>query len=825
MLCRNRADAIRVPTFFLLVLFICLWGCTRANPMFDGVEGDAGSWPDAGAPAAPELTSAADAPAGGDVVIGEAPAAAPRASAGHPRFASVGQKVYLDGSRSVVPAGCQLRWTADPQNPGSSTLSAARLPMLEVSALSPGGHRYTVTVACASGIVADTTAVYAFPVPLPTFPDRRFVYREGSVNGDNSLTGPKGRRFVFSPAQHPVVQGAITEVWLDVGGKRLKMSPSVGGPFVRWVPGAAASAEHAYWAFVGGNRYARAPVPVVQVQATSFQHTWRLRATAPLYRSFGGGAVSFGVYPHPGNATAAAITAGAGGEFLVAGKMSTPHRFYVVAFNHSHRSLPSMVTLPLRPAAPVGADLGVVYQIYLRQFADGDGDGVGDLLGLTAKLPYLGGLGVDTLLLMPIFASPGSVGLQSVPAGLSAVHADYGSRKDLGLMLRKAHALGMRVLVDLPLDRVHPTFSPCAKALGDPASPHAAWFHLFEGNSSWFGGGFADHASASPRFFAPGKLPSVALDVDHPDARAAMIRDAVALLDLDRDGKLDDGVDGFRLLGDGRVPADLWRQLAAAARQVSPKAALLGRVNGEAQELGQALNGAGLAAVEDTPFNRAVRRALRNHKAAGLYAHLVAWLKHYHKRGVVLPHATGDAGRVVTSLVGEGFGVAQAAATLALTAPGCPLLLAGDELGLLAQGGSDPERRYGGAFPWGSGDKHQAAEPGGAKLNKPPALPAQQANAHSLYAHHRGLIKVRRATRPLRDPAAPGYHYSELTDPGVFAMVRQSGKERALVVVNLTAAFKQVWFSERPKSTLLYRVGYGTGATLGPYGTHIYRLP
>ena len=128
-----------------------------------------------------------------------------------------------------------------------------------------GGHRYTAQHAsdplrilrrvehklrdvycdrsCASGIVADTTAVYALPVPLPTFPDRRFVYREGSVNGDNSLTGPKGRRFVFSPAQHPVVQGAITEVWLDVGGKRLKMSPSVGGPFVRWVPGAAASAD------------------------------------------------------------------------------------------------------------------------------------------------------------------------------------------------------------------------------------------------------------------------------------------------------------------------------------------------------------------------------------------------------------------------------------------------------------------------------------------------------------------------------------------------------------------------------------------------------
>lgn len=823
----NRAFAISA--ICIVLTLMSLAGCTRPNHVSDEIWSDAGAAVDGEvsvpAPDGARKTAQVDDTPWGEEVVDQVATPAPLASAGHPRFASVGEKVFLNGSRSRVPAGCTLRWRADPANPGISTVSPAKAPMLEVSVSNPGIYRYMVNVTCPAGSVTDVTAIYAFDKPVATFPEKRFVYRESSTPYDNSITGPKGRRYVFNLAQHPAVKGAVKEVWVEVLGERLKMVEGAGGTLSRWVPGASLADEHSYWAFVDANRYASAPAPSLRVRKAPFLYTWTVSATAPLYESFGGPAASYGLYAHPGNETTPSITAGVAGEFLITGAMTSPHRFYVVTTGNGRRSLPALITLPLPSVSAAKPDLGVIYQVYLRQFADGDGDGVGDLQGLSAKLKYLAhDLGVDTILLMQIFHSPGKMGLGSAPSDLSRVHADYGTTKQLGQLLRQAHALGLRVLLDLPLDRVHRSFAPFAKAVGDPASPAAGWFHFFGQNTAWFGAGFQGHASGSS-FFAPGDRPVVAVNLDHPDAREAMIRSAVAMLDLDGDGKLDDGADGFRLVNSGGAHQDLWRQLASAVGLVSPGAVLVGQRPGGARELGLALREAGLSAVVDTPFGRALGVALRTHKAQTLHAHLKVSLLHYLKHGVAIPRAMVDTSRVVTSLAGEGFGVAQAAATLALTAPGCPLILFGDELGLLAHSGNDPERRLGGAFLWGGKDPYQTSEPGGGPLNKPPSLQQQLADKYSIHAHYRGLIKVRRQVLPLRDPAAPGYHYSEFTDPGVFAMVRQSGSERVLVVVNLTASFKQVSFSERAKSTLLYRVGYGSGSTLGPYGTHIYRLP
>lgn len=808
------------------------WACTRPNYL-DGpaLPGDAGASPDSAILAAPSADASPDALRSdnalwADAVASEAASLAPLANAGQPRFAAVGQKVFLDGSRSRVPPGCTLSWKPDPNNPGVSTLSYAKLPMLEVSVSNPGIYRYIVSVTCQAGGVTDVTAIYAYDRAVATFPDKRFVYREESVPYDNTTTGAKGRRYVFDIAKHSTVVGPIKEVWIDVLGQRLKMAQSGSDTFSRWVPGASLAHEHSYWAFVDHNRFARALLPSVRVQKTTFSDTWKVTVTAPLYQSFGGPTVAYELYAHPGNGTTPVITSGASGEFLIAGKMTSPHLFYAVAFGQSHRSLPALITLPLASAVTASPDLGVIYQVYLRQFADGDGDGQGDLAGLTAKLKYLAhDLGVDTILLMPVFASPGQIKLESAPSDLSRVHLNYGTNKQLGQLFKQAHALGLRVLMDLPLDRVHPSFVPCAKALGNPASPTSNWFYFFQGNTTWFGAGFADQASGS-QFFAPGQRPALAVNLDHPDARLAMIRSAVAMLDLDGDGKLDDGADGFRLHSHGGATGDFWRQLSVAVRLVSPGATLVGRRHGEASELGRLLREAGLGAVIDSPFNRALRGALRAKKAHRLYAHLKESLQHTVKHGVVIPQASSElTGRVITNLGGEGFGVALAAATLTLTAPGCPLILFGDELGLMAQGGNDPERRYGGAFLWGGKDPYQTNEPGGGPLNKPPPLWQQTTNKYSIYSHYKALLKIRKLSLPLRDPRAPGYHYSEFTDPGVFAMVRQSGSERVLVVVNLTAAFKKVSFSEQSKSTLLYRVGYGSGSTLGPYGTQIYRLP
>ena len=90
----------------------------------------------------------------------------------------------------------------------------------------------------------------------------------------------------------------------------------------------------------------------------------------------------------------------------------------------------------------------VVYQIYPRSFADGNGDGMGDLRGVTEQLPYLEGLGVDAIWLSPFYKSPQADGGYDV-ADYRRVDPLFGSLDDFDEMLQEAHRRGMKVIVDL----------------------------------------------------------------------------------------------------------------------------------------------------------------------------------------------------------------------------------------------------------------------------------------------------------------------------------------------------------------------------------------
>nr|WP_298805280.1 glycoside hydrolase family 13 protein [uncultured Pseudokineococcus sp.] len=90
----------------------------------------------------------------------------------------------------------------------------------------------------------------------------------------------------------------------------------------------------------------------------------------------------------------------------------------------------------------------VVYQVVLRSFADGDGDGVGDVAGLRSRLPHLRDLGVDAVWVNPWYASP-MVDAGYDVADYRSVDPRYGSLEDAEALVREAHALGMRVLLDV----------------------------------------------------------------------------------------------------------------------------------------------------------------------------------------------------------------------------------------------------------------------------------------------------------------------------------------------------------------------------------------
>ena len=90
----------------------------------------------------------------------------------------------------------------------------------------------------------------------------------------------------------------------------------------------------------------------------------------------------------------------------------------------------------------------VVYQVYVRSFADSDGDGVGDLPGITSRLPYLRDLGVDALWITPFYTSPQHDHGYDV-ADYSDVDPLFGTLADADALLARAHDLGLRVIVDL----------------------------------------------------------------------------------------------------------------------------------------------------------------------------------------------------------------------------------------------------------------------------------------------------------------------------------------------------------------------------------------
>jgi alpha-glucosidase len=88
-----------------------------------------------------------------------------------------------------------------------------------------------------------------------------------------------------------------------------------------------------------------------------------------------------------------------------------------------------------------------IYQVYIRSFCDGNGDGQGDLLGLIEKLDYIASLGVDAIWLSPIHPSPNRDWGYDV-SDYEGIHPDYGSLADFGALIEKAHSKGLKVVLD-----------------------------------------------------------------------------------------------------------------------------------------------------------------------------------------------------------------------------------------------------------------------------------------------------------------------------------------------------------------------------------------
>ncbi|MBT2482870.1 glycoside hydrolase family 13 protein [Streptomyces sp. ISL-94] len=126
----------------------------------------------------------------------------------------------------------------------------------------------------------------------------------------------------------------------------------------------------------------------------------------------------------------------------------------------------------------------VIYQVYPRSFADSNGDGMGDLEGIRSRLPYLKELGVDAVWLSPFYASPQADAGYDV-ADYRAIDPMFGSLHDADAVIREAHELGLRIIVDLVPNHCSDQHEWFKQALREgPGTPLRERFHFRPGRGA-----------------------------------------------------------------------------------------------------------------------------------------------------------------------------------------------------------------------------------------------------------------------------------------------------------------------------------------------------
>ena len=119
----------------------------------------------------------------------------------------------------------------------------------------------------------------------------------------------------------------------------------------------------------------------------------------------------------------------------------------------------------------------VVYQIYPQSFKDSNGDGVGDLIGIKEKLPYLSKLGIDVIWLNPIYESPLVDNGYDI-SDYEKILSVYGSMEDFQELLVEAHSIGIRIILDLVVNHTsdqHSWFLESKKSKNNPYSDYYIW--------------------------------------------------------------------------------------------------------------------------------------------------------------------------------------------------------------------------------------------------------------------------------------------------------------------------------------------------------------
>ncbi|HZI99847.1 MAG TPA: alpha-amylase family glycosyl hydrolase [Gemmatimonadaceae bacterium] len=431
---------------------------------------------------------------------------------------------------------------------------------------------------------------------------------------------------------------------------------------------------------------------------------------------------------------------------------------------------------------------GVCYEIFVRSFFDSDGDGVGDLNGLTRKLDYVTRLGANCIWLMPIAQSPSYHGYDVT--NYYEVNRDYGTTADFKRFMAEAHRRGIRVLVDLVLNHTsseHPYFQ---SALMDSASPYRSWYlwsPVQKKAKGWEAPVWHRNPYRDEYYYGLFWSGMPDLNLLNPQVKAEVQK-------ISRYWLKDMGVDGFRLdaaahfieapdtvmNASGNNP---WlRDFEAQVKRISPNAFTVGEVTYDSPETILRYYPDQLDSYFTFPIANLLIDAVRTGSAAKLMPAL-AYSQKTFPPGRWSPFLRNhDQTRTMTELKGD-FARARVAASLLLTLPGFPFIYYGEEIGMT---GSKPDPRLRTPMHWKktrsagftTGMAWEPLQPDSLTAN----VEAQDNDRQSLLNHYRTLIHLRSA-----NPALGSGDFLPLNtgNDAVAAYLRRKGSRNVVVVANL----------------------------------------
>ena len=202
----------------------------------------------------------------------------------------------------------------------------------------------------------------------------------------------------------------------------------------------------------------------------------------------------------------------------------------------------------------------VAYQIYPKSFKDSNGDGVGDLKGITKKLDYLQNLGIDILWLSPIYKSP-FIDQGYDISDYYAIDPIFGTMEDMEELIAEGKKRGISIIMDLVVNHCSSHHEWFQKALSDPDGPYADYFYFIESDKepnnweSYFGGSVWEPVPGTNKYY----LHSYHKDQPDLNWQNPVLREEIYKM---INWWLDKGIAGFRIDAIINIKKDLeWRSL------------------------------------------------------------------------------------------------------------------------------------------------------------------------------------------------------------------------------------------------------------------------